>query len=171
MNAVAQAGSAESGQTFRIKRIDHTGFTVSSLEDSLAFWVDVLGFRHLYTWTFETAPFIEQLVGVPGAAVRVAMVEGSGHMIELLEYTSPEQRETYKPRPCDVGSVHVAFYVENIDALLARVASAGWLPLGQTQTVESGERKGLRLIYLRDPDGVTMEFLQLPEDAPNEAAQ
>ena len=103
MNAVIRSGTAASGQAFRIKRVDHTGFTVSSLENSLAFWVDVLGFRHLYTWAFETTPFIEELVGVPGAALRIAMVEGPGHMIELLEYTSPGDRQTYKPRSCDVG--------------------------------------------------------------------
>jgi catechol 2,3-dioxygenase-like lactoylglutathione lyase family enzyme len=167
MNAVIQSRTAASGMAFRIKSVDHTGFTVSSLEASLAFWVDVLGFRHLYTWTFETGPFIEELVGVPGAAARVAMVEGPGHMIELLEYTSPHERQTYKPRSCDVGSVHLAFYVENMDALLARIASVGWLPVGKTQTVESGEREGLRLTYVRGPDGVLIEFLQLPEDAPS----
>ncbi|WP_084795088.1 VOC family protein [Bradyrhizobium sp.] len=161
----ASAPSAR-GQAFRIKSINHTGFTVSSLDESLRFWVDVLGFRHLYTWTFEAGPFIEQLVGVPGAAMRLAMVEGPDHSIELLEYTSPADRPSYRPRSSDVGSVHLAFYVENIDVLLAGIASSGWRPVGEVQTVEAGERKGLRLIYVRGPDGVTLEFLQLPEDAP-----
>jgi catechol 2,3-dioxygenase-like lactoylglutathione lyase family enzyme len=58
-----------------------------------------------------------------------------------------------------VGSVHLAFYVENIDALLA-------VPVANVQTVESGERQGLRLIYVRGPDGITLEFLQRPEEAP-----
>jgi catechol 2,3-dioxygenase-like lactoylglutathione lyase family enzyme len=160
------ATTAASAETFKIKSIDHTGFTVSSLDDALKFWVDVLGFRHLYTWTFERGPFIEQLVGVPGAGMRLAMVEGPGHMIELLEYTSPDDRQIYKPRSSDVGSVHLAFYVENIDALLARLASVGWPTVGEVQTVESGERQGLRLIYVRGPDGITLEFLQRPEDAP-----
>ena len=75
-------------------------------------------------------------------------------------------RHVARLRSSDVGSVHLAFYVENIDALLARIANFGWLPVGNVQTVESGERKGLRLIYVRGPDGVTIEFLQLPEDAP-----
>jgi catechol 2,3-dioxygenase-like lactoylglutathione lyase family enzyme len=165
-NTVAESVAAASGNAFRIKSVDHTGFTVSSLEDSLKFWVDVMGFKHLYTWTFETGPFIEEVVGVPGAAMRLAMVEGPGHKIELLEYTSPAGRLTYKPRSSDVGSVHLAFYVENIDALLARIASFGWRPVGKVQTVESGERKGLRLIYVKGPDGITIEFLQLAEDAP-----
>lgn len=161
----AKADAAAAGR-FRIKSIDHTGFTVSSLDHSLEFWVGVLGFRHLYTWTFEPGMFIEQLVGVPGAGMRLAMVEGPGHMIELLEYTSPDDRKIYMPRSSDVGSVHLAFYVENIDALLARLASVGWPTVGQVQTVESGERQGLRLIYVRGPDGITLEFLQRPEDAP-----
>jgi catechol 2,3-dioxygenase-like lactoylglutathione lyase family enzyme len=164
--AVPAADQSACGKAFRIKSIDHTGFTVASLEDSLRFWVDVMGFHHLYTWTFEASRFIEQLVGVPGAAMRLAMVEGPGHNIELLQYTSPPERPAYRPRSSDVGSVHLAFYVENIDALLARIAGFGWLPVGEVQTVESGDRKGLRLIYVRGPDGVTLEFLQRPEDAP-----
>jgi catechol 2,3-dioxygenase-like lactoylglutathione lyase family enzyme len=133
-------------------------------------WIDVLGFRHLYTWNFETSPFVEQVTGVPGSAARLAMLEGHGYMIELLEYTAPDNRQTYKPRSCDVGSVHVAFYVDNLDALLARAASFGWLPVGSVQTMESGEREGLRLVYVRSPDGITIEFLELPEYAPDRAA-
>lgn len=171
MTGRAPSAPASIREPFRIKRADHTGFTVSSLSASLRFWVDVLGFRHLYTWTFETSHFTEQLVGVPGAALQLAMVEGPGHMIELLEYASPKERQTYKPRSCDVGSVHVAFYVENIDALIARVARSGWMPLGNTQTVEFGEREGLRLAYVRGPDGITLEFFQLPEDGPKQAMQ
>ena len=111
--AKIEAETAAHRAAFRIKSIDHTGFTVSSLDNSLKFWVDVLGFKHLYTWTFDRGPFIEQLVGVPGAGMRLAMVEGPGHMIELLEYTSPDDRQIFKPRSSDVGSVHLAFYVEN----------------------------------------------------------
>jgi catechol 2,3-dioxygenase-like lactoylglutathione lyase family enzyme len=155
----------EASAAFRIKSVDHTGITVSSLDEALSFWVGAMGFKHLYTWDFENSSFVEGLVGVKEAAMRLAMVEGPGHLIELLEYRSPDDRRIMKPRSCDVGSVHVAFYVAGIDALLARLAAAGWNALGKVQTVESGERAGLRLIYVRGPDGVTLEFLQLPEDA------
>lgn len=49
--STTEAEAAARGGGFRIKSVDHTGFTVSSLDDSLEFWVGVLGFRHLYTWT------------------------------------------------------------------------------------------------------------------------
>jgi catechol 2,3-dioxygenase-like lactoylglutathione lyase family enzyme len=148
------------GLPVAISTVDHTGITVSSLEEALDFWVKVLGFRHLYTWTFENTPFIEKLVGVPGAAMSLAMVEGYGHRVELLEYHAPASRKVMRPRACDVGSLHIGLYVADMDAALARVAEAGWIPVAEPQTVEDGDRKGMRLIYVRGPDGVTMEFMQ-----------
>ncbi len=148
-----------------VRTVDHTGITVSSLERSLDFWVRVLGFQHLYTWTFEPSEFIEQLVGVPGAAMRLAMVAGPGHDIELLEYTAPADRATYRPRSCDVGSVHIGLHVADLDGLLERLAAERWHAVGDVQTVADGDRKGLRLAYVRDPDGVTLEFLQSPQHA------
>ena len=155
-----------------ISEVDHTGITVSSLKDALDFWVDVLGFQHLYTWEFENTPFIENLVGVEGAEMSLAMVEGYGHRVELIEYQAPTDRKILRPRSCDVGSVHIGLYIEDLDVALARVAEAGWLPVAVPQTVQGGERDGMRLIYVRGPDGVTIEFMQnAPERrrSPNDA--
>jgi catechol 2,3-dioxygenase-like lactoylglutathione lyase family enzyme len=143
-----------------MSKVDHTGITVASLKPALDFWVDVLGFQYLYTWKFESTPFIENLVGVKGAELSLAMVEGYGHRVELLEYQAPADRTIIRPRSCDVGSVHIGLYVDDMDAALARVAEAGWMPVAEPQTVEGGERDGMRLIYLRGPDGVTIEFMQ-----------
>ena len=98
-------------------------------------------------------------------------IDGIGGRLAPLKYRSPNNRQTCKPRSCDVGSVHLAFYVENIDALLAHIASVGWLPVGKVQTVQSGEREGLRLVYVRGPDGITVEFLQLPWGVAHQAEQ
>jgi len=143
-----------------ISKCDHTGITVSSLKDALDFWVNVLGFQHLYTWRFENSPFIENLVGVKGAAMSLAMVEGYGHRVELLEYQAPEDRKFFRPQSCDVGSVHIGLYVDDLDVALARVGEAGWMPVAEPQTVQGGERDGMRLIYVRGPDGVTIELMQ-----------
>jgi catechol 2,3-dioxygenase-like lactoylglutathione lyase family enzyme len=153
----------EASPPFRIKSTEHTGITVSSLDRALSFWIDVMGFDHLYTWDFDESSFLEELVGVNAAAARIAMVKAPGHLIELLEYRSPTDRKVMKPRSCDVGSVHVAFRVENIDALLERISAVGWNALSGVQKVESGERTGLRLVYVRGPDGVTLEFLEYPK--------
>lgn len=162
MNAAVTTVSAPKTPV-AISTVDHTGITVSSLTEALDFWAGVLGFRHLYTWTFENTAFIENLVGVKGAALTLAMVEGYGHRIELLEYQAPADRKIIKPRSCDVGSVHIALYVDDMDVALARVAKAGCMPVSEPQTVVGGERAGLRLVYVRGPDGVTLEFLQRPK--------
>src|SRR4051794_5370928 len=143
-----------------ISRVDHTGITVSSLNDALDFWVKVLGFEHLYTWKFENTRFIENLVGVKGVEMSLAMVKGFGHSVELLEYKAPADRTIIRPRSCDVGSVHIALGVNDIDAALARVSDSAWVPVAEPQTVRGSEREGMRLIYVRGPDGVILEFIQ-----------
>jgi catechol 2,3-dioxygenase-like lactoylglutathione lyase family enzyme len=157
--------ASDPDRSFSFINVEHTGMTVSSLDAALDFWVRVLGFKHLYTWEFNATEFIAQMVGVPGAAMRLAMVEGPGHWIELIEYTAPADRQVYHPRSSDVGSVHIGFYVTGLDALLERVAQEGWFAVGEVQTVAEGEREGLRIIYVRGPDGVTIEFLEPPQDA------
>jgi catechol 2,3-dioxygenase-like lactoylglutathione lyase family enzyme len=155
-----------------ITRADHTGFTVSSLDASLKFWVDVLGFRLVSRDHYPASEFLDNVVGVPGAELTLAMVEApGGHLIELLEYSAPGDRQLLRPRACDVGSVHLAFLVDDLDALLARVENAGWMSLGRPQTVQGPRRDGLRLFYARGPDGVTIEFLQPPRQPDGHAAR
>jgi catechol 2,3-dioxygenase-like lactoylglutathione lyase family enzyme len=145
------------------RRADHTGITVRSLKDALHFWVDVLGFRFVEQTHFENSVFLENVVGVKDAEVTLAMVEGpDGHLVELLEYHAPGDRQFLKPRSCDVGSVHLAYMVDHLDDLLSKVERAGWMRLGEPQTVLGGARNGLRIAYIRGPDGVTLEFLQAP---------
>ncbi|GGX77108.1 VOC family protein [Pseudoduganella dura] len=153
------------------RRADHVGITVTSLAEALRFWVDVLGFRHVVKTHYENSEFLEQVVGVDGADVTLAMVEGpDGSLVELLEYHAPSERQMMKPRSCDVGSVHLAYMVDNLDSLLAKVEAAGWLRLGAPQTVSGGARDGLRIVYVRGQDGVTLEFLQAPIQANGHAA-
>ena len=62
----------------------------------------------------------------------------------------------------DVGSVHVAFTVDNLDAVLSAIAASGWKAAGKPQTLKSGPNAGKRVVYVRDPDGATIEFMQPP---------
>ena len=67
-------------------------------------------------------------------------------------------------RPCDVGSVHVAFTVDNLDAVLQKIAASGWKAAGKPQTLTKGPNAGKRVVYVRDPDGTTIEFMQIPKE-------
>ena len=146
---------------FRIIAADHTGITVSNLERSLAFWRDVLGFE-LSHRTNQKSELAAEITGVPGAEISLAVVKGYGHKIELLEYHAPSDRKHVDLRPCDIGSVHVALTVDNLDAVLSAIAASGWKAAGKPQTLQTGPNAGKRVVYVRDSDGTTIEFMQPP---------
>jgi catechol 2,3-dioxygenase-like lactoylglutathione lyase family enzyme len=148
---------------FRIVTADHTGITVSNLERSLAFWRDVLGFELSHT-AHQTGEMASEITGVPGAELKLAVLKTpSGHKIELLEYLAPaERKRNVDLRPCDVGSVHVALVVDNLDEILSAIEASGWKAAGKPQTLRSGPNAGKQVVYVRDPDGTTIEFMQAP---------
>lgn len=145
---------------------DHTGITVSNLERSLAFWRDVLGFE-LSHRAHQTGELAAEITGVPGAEISLAVLKTpTGHKIELLEYQAPPERKRVDSRPCDVGFAHVALTVDDLDAVLSAIVASGWNVAGKPQTLQSGPNAGRRVVYVRDPDGTTIEFMQ-PAPAPD----
>jgi glyoxylase I family protein len=146
---------------FHIMANDHTGFTVANIERSLVFWRDVLGFE-LSHRAHHTGDLASEVTGVPGAEISIAVLKSPGHRIELLEYHAPPDRKRADLRPCDVGSVHVALTVDNLDAVLSTIAGSGWRAVGKPQALKAGPNAGKRVIYVRDPDGTTIEFMQPP---------
>jgi len=148
---------------FRTISADHTGITVSNLKRSLAFWRDVLGFEVSHT-AHQEGELAEEITGVKGAEIKlVVLTAPGGRKIELLEYLAPSDRKRANLRPCDVGSVHVALLVYDLDLVLKRIAASGWAAAGKPQTLKTGPNAGKRVVYVRDPDGTTIEFMQPPE--------
>ena len=148
---------------FRIIAADHTGFTVANLERSVAFWQDVLGFE-LSHRAHHTGDLASEVTGVAGAEISLAVLKGYGHKIELLEYHAPADRKRVALRPCDIGSAHVALILENLDAVLSEIEASGWKAAGEPQTLKTGPNAGKRVVYVRDPDGITIELMQPPPD-------
>lgn len=147
---------------FRILAADHTGITVSNLERSLAFWRDVLGCE-LSHRAHQKGELAGEITGVRGAEIMLAVLKTpTGHKIELLEYLAPPDRKHFDPRPCDVGSAHIALTVDDLDAILSAIAGFGWKAAGDPQTLAVGPNAGRRVVYVRDPDGTTIEFMQPP---------
>ncbi len=146
---------------FKVLQVHHTGITVRDIDASLAFFVGVLGFTPQYR-ARRTGSFAEEVTGVPEAEIEIAVVQAPGHRIELLQYIAPCDRNHLRPRACDIGSVHLAFDVDDLDAALAHLAEHDWHPVGCPQTIAGGTRAGSRVVYIRDPDGTTLELMQPP---------
>ncbi len=105
---------------------------------------------------------IERVTGIDGARVMIAHVRGPGHSIELIEYSGPDDRATVRPWPCDTGFCHIAYDVSGLDELIAAASAYGVVPAGEIITVDQGSSRGARVVYLRDADDITFEFIEKP---------
>jgi catechol 2,3-dioxygenase-like lactoylglutathione lyase family enzyme len=143
----------------------HTGLTVSSLERALAFWGDALG-AEVVMRQDRQGGYFETIVGEHGVDVRTAMVAigGEGHRIELFEYRSP-RAGSVAPRSADVGFSHICLACDDLDAVLARLLAAGGVAVSDPVAVDSGVNAGGRAVYVRDPDGHTIELFTPPPAA------
>lgn len=163
VGSAATAEPAESSAPGTV-RFDHTSMTVSSLETSLAFYRDALGMHVDYVQE-KQGGYLAEIVGLPGAHVKMAQLSfaGSGHRLELFEYLGVDDQGAPR-RPWDRGISHVCFGVQDIDAVLTSVEQAG-VEAPEPVVVDTGANRGGRGLYLRDPDGITIELFQARKDA------
>ena len=145
--------------TFKVIATNHTSFTVSDIDLSLAFFRDALGFE-VPSKGPRSPSLIQAITGVEGAEVLIAYVRGPGHSIELIEYIKPETRSSVRPQPCDTGFSHIAYDVDDIDAAIKAARDHSVEPIGPVVAIDQGPNRGSRVAYLRDPDGITIEFIE-----------
>src|SRR5262249_35317172 len=109
----------------RIVSVHHTSFTVRDLDRSVAFFRDALGLELLFVREIRE-DYFDKIVGLDGTKVKAAMLRlpGSTHHVELFQYLSPPGHSV-DARPCDPGSTHLAFIVEDITALHAGLVGKG----------------------------------------------
>lgn len=145
----------------------HMGFSVTDIERAIAFYGDALGLQLRHRQIQENA-YTNQLVGYPDASLNVAQftIPGgpphrSGHVLELIEYVRP----TVQPVPTEnarVGTPHLALEVTDIDELRPKLEAAGATFLSDPVAIATGINRGGRAVYLRDPDGITLELVEPP---------
>jgi len=144
--------------SFRVLSANHTSFTVSSLERTLAFFTGCLGFQ-LVSRAARDPKIVERITGVDGADMEIAFVRGPGQVVELIEYKAPASKGRVNARPCDTGFAHLALDVDDVDAAVAAAARYGVSAINPPIAIDQGPNKGKKVVYLRDWDGVTLEFI------------
>jgi diaminopimelate decarboxylase len=144
---------------------DHVALGVSDLDESIAFYGDVLGLRVRDRGRIEPE-LIERMTGVPDAVVDFADIEAGSRVLELLEYRSPATRPS--PRSGGrLGGVHVALRVEDARAVHARLLAAGMAPFSDPVLLpdDGTDWSGALVFYVRDPDGVLLEIVERAAEA------
>jgi len=136
----------------------HTGMTVRDAARMAAYLHEVLGLEVDQTVTLAEAT-ATTVTGISNAGIRATFARGPGVTIELLEYASSPDRAAMTP-PDGIGGMHLAFMVDDLDAVLAAGAPWGRRLVGGIFTATAGPRAGWRICYTTDEDGILIEFAQ-----------
>lgn len=137
--------------------VHHSCVIVSDMDRSLAFYRDILGLKILNVGE-SGGEETSQGVGVKSAKLKAAMLKAGDDIVELIQYVNPKGKP-YDRLPCDIGNMHIAFRVSDINKMYGELIKKGVkfnaLPL-EFKTVHT---KSL-WVYFKDPDGAQLELVE-----------
>lgn len=144
-----------------LKKVHHHGFTVSDLDASLRFYRDALGLEVVRISERSNLPSYDHILGFRDVKLKVALLSHpvNEFLLELFQYTNPPA-EKRKLSNHFVGSSHVAFEVEDIDATYGILTKSGFGAINPPIDIVRDGRKVARAVYALDPDGISVELFQ-----------
>ena len=108
-----------------------------------------------------SGPWIERAVGVKDAKIGGIHVRLPGHgdkgtTIEILQYAENEPRPATRANREGIG--HIAFEVDDVEAVMQRVLEQGGSKVGDIASGEVAGAGHVTLVYLADPEGNIVEL-------------
>lgn len=136
-----------------LKEIHHTGLSVSDMERSLELYRDILGMEVEFDVTIEDIPQFGTVIGLPGVRERIVMLRLNNCRIELFQFFQPKGRKIER-RQCDLGYMHVAFGVDELDELCRKLEKKG------IEFYSEAEQLGpFKVVFFKGFDGETIELM------------
>ena len=137
----------------------HLVVGVTDMDRALAFYRDVLGMEVVFETVISGEPFDAVLHAKRKQEGRVVGGLLGGLMLELLSLGTGPTAE--KPaRRGITGIQNVSLSVTDLDDTHRRISDAGYQP--DQAPFEIG---GVRMFFVKDPDGTPVEFIELPNGA------
>ncbi len=156
----------------KVEWMNHTGFVVSDMNRSLAFYRDLLGLEKERDQILE-GEFVSGLVGYPDAKLHIVYL-GLGdmkHSVELVQYLNPPGVSVPLLDRHNVGATHLGIIVDDLDSFYDELSDKGVRfvspPAVRHDAPYPLARKGC---YMQDPDGNWLELLERAP-APETATQ
>jgi catechol 2,3-dioxygenase-like lactoylglutathione lyase family enzyme len=146
--------------------LDHVGITVSDMDRSIEFYTLLLGEEPIFRETWDGVEYVGDVVGYPGVNLEGAFFRlPGGVMLELLQYRNPEP-QTQDMETYNIGNAHLCLVTDDMAAEFERLGGHATFQSPGPVRVPWGPYKGGALAYLRDPDGISIEMLELPPEGP-----
>ena len=141
-----------------VKHFDHVTLVVRDLEEARRFF-KLLDFREEISVVISGEKFA-QYMGVAGIeADHVTLVLENARPrteVQLLRYRNPEALpDPLVQNLLKLGLNHICFAVDDLEATLARMKANGFT--ARNEVMDFHQRK---LVFLRGPEGVTVELSQ-----------
>lgn len=140
------------------KKLLHVGVTVRDLAASVRFYRDVVGMTVSTEFTGRNDWF-DELTANPGAELKVAHLRLGSYELQLIEYLAGGAGEPSPIAHNRTGSPHQCFLVTDVEAKFAELSERGDVTITSAVTDIAA---GARSFYTEDPDGVPVEFVQIP---------
>jgi catechol 2,3-dioxygenase-like lactoylglutathione lyase family enzyme len=140
-----------------IQRMEHVGIVVNDLPAAIEFFVQ-LGLEPGGKGQVEGS-WVERIIALDQVKVELAMLrtpDGHGE-IELVKFHSPPTPTGDPNAPANApGLRHLAFLVDDIDAVVAGLRARGTELVGELVRYENS----YRLCYVRGPEGIIVELAE-----------
>jgi catechol 2,3-dioxygenase-like lactoylglutathione lyase family enzyme len=137
----------------------HLVIGVTDMDRALAFYRDALGMEVVFESLISGEPFDAVLHAKRKQEGRVVGGLLGGLMVELLSLGSVPSAD--KPARRGITGIHnVSLSVPDLDDTHRRITAAGYVP--DQAPFEIG---GVRMFFVKDPDGTPVEFIELPNGA------
>ena len=132
------------------------------MDRSIPFYRDVLGFKFIHDVERRDLPSYDTLMAHKNIVVRIAAFEIPGTMLtlELMQFLNPKPAA----RPQDfryVGTSHVAYLVDDLDAEYKRIRSLGGEFVSPVTEIHREGKYIGKAVFLKDPDGILIEPMEL----------
>jgi catechol 2,3-dioxygenase-like lactoylglutathione lyase family enzyme len=142
--------------------IDHFGLVVADLDTSLNFYSKLLDTKPVQreAWRGKDADYVAAMLGrASGLELEAGFIQipYSNTLLELIQYSGFEQKRL-DAAACDIGAVHLGFYVDSVQETLTRIGRPG---SGKISPTPDGAASASEATYLTDPDGLTIQLLRL----------
>ena len=138
----------------KLGRLNHVGVATPSIEQSIAYWRDVMGATKIHD------PF-----DMPEQGVKVCFVDTPNSQIELIEPLGGDSPiHGFLTKNPLGGQHHICFEVPDIHAAKAEFEAMGKKVLGEPRIGAHGTP--IFFVHPRDMDGMLVEIMESPLTPP-----